>query len=143
MFPFRDRRRLAQAVPFELEGEMPFALEDVVVDWDVVGGAAAAGSGSDAKTEVLALAAPRTEVARQLEMLRQAGLEPRTLEAEGLVLGSLAALFPATGTRIFADLGHRKTTLSLCIDGKPLATRTVPIAGRALTQALARESGLV
>ncbi len=142
-FPFRDRRRLAQAVPFELEGEMPFALEDVVVDWDVVSGAAAAEAGREGKTEVLALAAPRTEVARQLEVLREAGLEPRTLEAEGLVLGNLAVLFPAKGTHIFADLGHRKTTLSLCVDGKPLATRTVPIAGRALTQALARESGLV
>lgn len=141
-FPFRDRRRLAQAVPFELEGEMPFALEDVVVDWDVVSSVGTAASATETKTEVLALAAPRTEVARQLEVLREAGLEPRTLEAEGLVLGNLAVLFPATGTRIFADLGHRKTTLTLCLDGKPLATRTLPIAGRALTQALAHESGL-
>ena len=29
-FPFRDRRRLRQAVPFEIEGEAPFDLEDVV-----------------------------------------------------------------------------------------------------------------
>jgi Tfp pilus assembly PilM family ATPase len=32
-FPFRERRKLAQAVPFAVEVELPFELEDVVVDW--------------------------------------------------------------------------------------------------------------
>jgi len=136
VLPFRERRRLAQAVPFELEGEMPFALEDVVVDWDVV-------RSEGQRAEVIALAVPRVEVGRQLETLREAGLEPRTLEVEGLVLGNLAALFPQPGTKLYVDIGHRKTTLTLCADGKPLAMRTVPIAGRALTQAMAKERGLV
>jgi len=34
--PFRDRRRLDQTVPFELESQVPFALDDVVVDYQVV-----------------------------------------------------------------------------------------------------------
>ena len=37
-FPFRDRRRLAAAVPFEVEGETPFDLDDVFVDWELIGG---------------------------------------------------------------------------------------------------------
>lgn len=136
LLPFRERRRLAQAIPFELEGQMPFALEDVVVDWDVV-------RSDGSRTEVIALAAPRTEVGRRLETLREAGLEPRTLEIEGLALANLNALFPQTGTKLYVDIGHRKTTLTLCAEGKPLAMRTVPVAGRALTQAMADERGLV
>jgi general secretion pathway protein L len=134
--PFRERRRLAQAVPFELEGQMPFALEDVMVDWDVV-------RDEGSRAEVIALAAPRAEVGRQLETLREAGLEPRTLEAEGLALANLAALFPQPGTKLYVDMGHRKTTLTLCAGGKALAMRTIPIAGRALTQAVAQERRLV
>ena len=37
-FPFRDRRKLAQAVPFEVESDLPFDLEDFVVNWQRVGG---------------------------------------------------------------------------------------------------------
>jgi general secretion pathway protein L len=37
------------------------------------------------------------------------------------------------------DLGHRKTTLCLCVEGRPAAARTVPVAGHAVTQALAAE----
>jgi type IV pilus assembly protein PilM len=134
--PFGERRRLAQAIPFELEGQMPFALEDVVVDWDVVRSEAS-------RTEVIALAAPRAEVGRRLETLREAGLEPRTLEVEGFTLANLAALFPQLGTKLYVDIGHRKTTLTLCAEGRSLAMRTVPIAGLALTQAIAEERGLV
>jgi len=41
-----------------------------------------------------------------------------------------------------ADIGHRKTTLCLCVNGRAAAARTVPIAGLAVTEALARELGI-
>ena len=37
-FPFRDRKKLLQAVPFEMEGQIPFDLDDVVVDWELISG---------------------------------------------------------------------------------------------------------
>lgn len=134
-FPFRDRRRLSQAVPFEVEGQVPFALEDLVVDWEIVGG-------ERGQAEVVADVAPRKDVAEHIALLREAGLEPRIVEAEGLVLANLAVLFPFPGLRLFADVGHRTTVLCLCADGKPLASRTIPLAGAAVTRALARERGL-
>ena len=33
-FPFAEKRRLQQAVPFEVEDVLPFDLEDVVLDWE-------------------------------------------------------------------------------------------------------------
>jgi hypothetical protein len=33
-FPFRDRKRVEQAVPFEVENETPFALDDIWVDYE-------------------------------------------------------------------------------------------------------------
>ena len=55
IFPFRERRKLAQAVPFAVEAELPFELEDVVIDWEIVGG-------DRSRTEVMAAIAPRKEV---------------------------------------------------------------------------------
>lgn len=134
-FPFRDKKKLAQAVPFEVEGQIPFDLDEVLVDWELVGG-------DRSHAEVVATIAPRAEVARTLELLRRAGCEPRVLEAEGLVLGNLAPFFGLIGTRLVADIGHRKTNLCLLRDGSPVASRTVPLAGRALTEAIAKDRRL-
>jgi general secretion pathway protein L len=134
-FPFRDRKKLAQAVPFEVEGQIPFDLDEVIADWEIVGG-------DRSHAEVVATIAPRVEVARLLELLRAAGCEPRVLEAEGLVLGNLAPFFGLFGTRLLADIGHRKTNLCLLRDGSPVASRTVPVGGRALSEAIAKDRHL-
>jgi general secretion pathway protein L len=91
---------------------------------------------------VLAAIAPRSEVSGLLETLDEAGCAPRTLEAEGLALGNLAAIFDLPGRRLLLDLGHSKTTLCLLLNEQAVATRTVPVGGRDLTQALADDRGL-
>jgi Tfp pilus assembly PilM family ATPase len=125
-FPFRDRKRLSQAVPFEIESDSLFDLENVLVDWEIVGG-------DRSHAEVVATVATRGEVSELLHSLREAGCEPRTLEAEGLVLSHLANLFDLAGTQLLIDLGHLKTTCCLISEGRPIAARTFTIAGAALT----------
>lgn len=134
-FPFRDRRKLAAAVPFEIEDEVPFSLEDYFLDWELVG---------DARdgAEVAATLAPRADVALLVETLREAGLDPKVVEAEGLALGNLASLFGLGGVRLLADVGHRKTVLCLVVDGRPIAARSIPVAGRAFTEAIRAERGV-
>ena len=79
--PFRDRRKLTQALPFAVEADLPFELEQVLIDWEPI------ASDRDG-TEVVATIAPRADVARTLEALERAGCPARTLEAEGLALGN-------------------------------------------------------
>ncbi len=134
-FPFRDRRRISQAVPFAVEGEVPFDLDEFFLDWELVGG-------DRSHADVVATLAPRSEVALLLKTLAEAGIEPRVVEAEGLALANLGALFPLGGHRLLLDLGHRKSTICLVLDGRAAATRTIPIAGQALTQAIAKERHL-
>jgi len=131
-FPFRDRRKIAQALPFEVESQVPFDLEDIVIDWAEI-------ASEKGRTELVATLSPRKEVALLLNLLRQAELEPRVVEAEGLVLGNLCGLFELPGRRIVLDIGHRKSTLCLLLDGRPVAARSFPVAGRALTEALAKD----
>ena len=134
-FPFRDRKRLSQVIPFEVENDTLFDLDDVLVDWEMVGG-------DRNRAEVVAAIATRADVSELLGMLREAQSEPRTVEAEGLVLCHLSNIFDLTGTRLLVDLGHRKTTCCLITDGQPVASRTFPVAGAALTEALGRDRAL-
>src|SRR5436190_5166572 len=34
--PFRDQKKLSQTIPFELENSVPFGLDEVVVDYQVL-----------------------------------------------------------------------------------------------------------
>jgi type IV pilus assembly protein PilM len=133
-FPFRDRRRLAPAVPFELEGLVPFDMDEFVLDWAVA-------EEGDAGATVLAGLAPRTEVEALLERLKEAQIDPRTVEAGGPVLANLSSLFALPETCLLADLGHSKTTMSLLVGNRVVATRTAAFGGGDLTRALASEMG--
>ncbi len=134
-FPFSDRRRLTQAVPMSVEDELPFDLEGMLLDWERVGG-------DRGSSEVAATIAPRAEVAALLERLAEAGIDPRIVEAEGLVLGNLTSLYDLAGARVILDLGHRTTTLCLCIEGAAVAARTLRRGAASLSEALAEERGI-
>lgn len=134
-FPFRDRKKLTRAVPFAVEGDSLFDLEQVLVDWEIVGS-------ERSRADVVATIATRSDVSQLLETLKEADCEPRTIEAEGLVLSNLSPLFDLSGTRLLVDLGHLKTTCCLVAEGRPVSARTFSVGGAALTQALARDRSL-
>lgn len=134
-FPFRDRKRLAQAVPFEVEAETPFDLAEVLVDWELIGG-------DRDHAQLTVCIAPRTIVAARLDELAEAGCQPRILEAEGVVLANLAAAFGWTDTRLVVDVGHQRTSFCVVRDGVPLSARTVALGGRQITEGLALDHGV-
>jgi general secretion pathway protein L len=134
-FPFTERRKLAQAVPFEVEDQLPFEIEDVVLDWSVVGG-------DRSQAEVVAAVAPRSEVSALIDTLHAAGCDPRTVECEGLVLANLTAAFDLPGNRLLVDLGHAKTTLCALSGERAIGARSIGVAGRALTEVIAQDRTL-
>ena len=134
-FPFSDARRLNQAIPFEVEAETPFDLDAIFIDWNLL-------SGDRNHGVVAATLAQRKDVGAALATFEEGGVEPHVLEAEGLVLANLAPLFRLEGTQLIADIGHEKTTFCAVLDGRPVLARSIPVAGRAMTEALASEKGL-
>ncbi|MGH2901837.1 MAG: cell division FtsA domain-containing protein, partial [Solirubrobacteraceae bacterium] len=72
--------------------------------------------------------------------LRRMELEPRIVESEGASLANLSSFLELTDvSRLILDVGHSKTNLVLLVDGKPIALRRIPIAGKQLSEALARD----
>jgi type IV pilus assembly protein PilM len=134
-FPFTEKRRLAQAVPFEVEDTLPFELDQVLLDWQVA-------QSERGRSRVVAAIAPRTRVSELIETLKEAGCNPRTVEAEGLALANLCAAFDLGGPRLLVDLGHSKTTFCALYDEKPVAAHSFGVAGRAITEAIAEDRGI-
>jgi general secretion pathway protein L len=134
-FPFSDSRRLAQAIPFEIEADTPFRLDDIFVDWNML-------RTDKSHAVVSATLAKRVHVAEALERFQQAGCDPHVIEAEGLVLANLAPIFLLEGTHLLVDIGHEKTTFCALEAGRPVLSHSIPVAGRAMTEAIASETGL-
>ncbi|MBP8130697.1 MAG: pilus assembly protein PilM [Candidatus Hydrogenedentes bacterium] len=81
----KGRRRVAAAVPFELEPYLAFPIDDLLVDFTTV-------SERGSETEVLAVGSRRELLDEQLAILQAAGVEA---EAVGLDAAGLTALWQA------------------------------------------------
>ncbi len=105
--PFRDSRKLAQTVPYELESNVPFGLDEVVVDYQVL-------SRDSSGTTVLAALAPKREVERHLEMMQAAGVDPKIVDAGPLTaLNTLNLIADRPPTFAFVDGSERAVTVAL------------------------------
>lgn len=80
--PFRGARRVAAAVPFELEPYLAFPLEEMLVDFNVI-----AEIGGE--TEVLALGMRRAQIEEYRAILRTAGIEPEAVTLDGVAMTGL------------------------------------------------------
>jgi general secretion pathway protein L len=120
--PFAQPRQVSQAVPFELEGQIPFGLDEVVV-------ADRALRRTDQGTQTLAVAVLKQAVAEHLDMLAAVELDPAQI-----VLASLAplALLPLAGTdtsglTALLDVGENHTSVVLLQEGVVVGLRTFAV----------------
>ncbi len=107
--PPMTKKELPEAVLFEARQHIPLPIENVTVDWQLVGG----GFNTPQKIEVTVAAVPNEIVARYKEIAQKAKLEMLLLEAE--MFGLAQALVPADETRpvCLIDIGAQSTVCSL------------------------------
>lgn len=120
--PFARSRQLEQTVPFELESQIPFSLDQVLVDFQIV-------QRSEEGVTVLAVAVPRLMLTEHLDALAAAGLDPA---AVGLVpLAPLPLLrlagIEAQSVEVLLDIGETRTSVVLLRDGVLRGLRTLSV----------------
>jgi general secretion pathway protein L len=118
--PFRDRKRLDQTVPFELESQVPFGLDEVVVDYHVL-------RRDRSGTTVLAALVQRKDLQEHLALLGGAGLDPKVVDLAPLaalnVLTLLGAELP--GSFAYVDANLRRTVVALYRGRQLVGLRTL------------------
>jgi general secretion pathway protein L len=137
--PFTDTKRIAATLPFEVEGELPFELAQVVFDHQVTRRRANA-------TDLVVGLVRREELAELLRTLSARGLDPRVVTHPAVAYQNLFIAAPerfevAPDAAIAViDIGHRRTSVAV---GRPaeglVFARTFPGGGRDLSRALATE----
>lgn len=129
--PFTDRRAIDRALLAEVEAQVPYDLEEMVVVPRLI-------DTREGQSRTLVLIAAREAVGAWLDLLRSAKSEPERLPVDATAL----AAYADRNVQVVVDVGHRRTLLALCQNGQLLAARMVPAGGQAITEAIARAGGL-
>jgi len=108
--PFRDARKIRQALPFEIESMLPCPVEDLLIDFVM----------TDSRSGgVLAAAVRRASISEYLEMLQSHGIDPEVLEVRGSPLASwVLKQAGSPENMLLLEVGNRLHTLVLCLNGR-------------------------
>ncbi|GAC1571548.1 MAG: hypothetical protein NVS3B20_03530 [Polyangiales bacterium] len=122
--PQAVKRRLAEVLPFELEAQLPFDIEDAVFDYRPRPGVPAS------QAQPVLVAAARTEKVRErIELILQAiGREPDHVVPGAFPLSDLAALLPpfrTPGARAILDLGSEASEILVLEGSEAVFSRTL------------------
>ncbi|MCK6556706.1 pilus assembly protein PilM [Candidatus Binatia bacterium] len=121
--PFRDRKRLDQTVPFELETQVPFGLDEIVVDYQVL-------QRDKAGSTVLAALVQRKDLDEHLGMLAAAGLDPKVVDVAPLATLNVLSLVgeELPGTYVYVGGSMRRLLVALFRNRRLVGVRTL-VAG--------------
>ncbi|MGH8006968.1 MAG: type II secretion system protein GspL [Candidatus Binatia bacterium] len=121
-FPFAHARQLGQAVPFELESQLPLGLEEMLVDFHVL-------KRTENGVEVLAVAVPRLTLIEHLDTLAAAGLDPVAVSLAPLAPLPLLGLagIEMSGWVALLDVGENRTSVVLLHEGVLHGLRTLSV----------------
>jgi type IV pilus assembly protein PilM len=139
--PSMSRAELAEAIPWEAEQYIPFDLNDVQIDYQVVN----APSGDAAKTtvDVLLVAAKKERIEDRAALVAQSGRQPVVLDVEAFALANCYKVnYPERVDPLTALVHVGRTTTLVCLleQGEPIFTRDIALGGQAHVDALMRDS---
>lgn len=129
--PQMSAQDLASAIRFEADKHIPFKLDEVVLDCQILEEKADEG-----KMRVLLVSAKRDFIAARIKLLSDAGLDVQLIDVDGLALINAFQAGPAslnTGTYALLNIGAQQTNINIVKDGSPCFSRDVMSAGNNFT----------
>ena len=135
-FAGSDEAKFEQMVRYEIEQNIPFPIDEMVCDRQVLGDTEAGDK------SVLIVAAKTEQIESVTDAVQAAGFTPTLVDgAPVAVLNALKAAHPEEdGCTVLLDMGAKTTSLIIA-EGEKLYIRTIPIAGNTLTKEIAQTLG--
>lgn len=135
-FPKMNARELHDAILLRLDKYSPFTLDESILDFTVISDIREAGITRD---NVMVIAARRDVVSEHIATFKKAGLEPTAISVVPFALAAAVkrfARFKPEEVVCLIDIGAQFTNIIFMRNQKLDLTRTITIAGNAMTEAL-------
>ena len=136
-----DKKQIRQLAEFEAKRNLPFALDDICLDYQLI---AFDEQAADSNTlEVMSVVLKRDLVEQYTQAIRNVGLRPILIELAPVSCYNSARAngIGETNSSLVVSIGGRSTNL-LFIEGNRFFARSIPIAGFSITQQIAKEFGI-
>ncbi|MDI7268742.1 MAG: type IV pilus assembly protein PilM [Myxococcota bacterium] len=136
--PMMNRDELAEQIPWEAEQHIPFNINDVDVDHQVLQVRPAQG-----QMDILLVAAKKEDVAQYVGLLREAGLRPAVVDICAFAIQNAfeANYGVGEGTVTLVDVGATLTTINIISAGVTMFTRDISHGSLFITEEIQRKLG--
>ena len=138
--PQMSKNDLESAVKFEAKPHIPFDLNDVILDFQVLD---QGKSGEGKRMKVLLVAAQRNFIHKHIELLEKQGLMPVIIDIDSFAL--VNAFLHANSEEAkqqeaaaLVNLGASLSNVSILNKGVPLFTRDIPMGGNNLSEIISK-----
>ena len=133
-FNFSDPHKIEAAVFAEIEDAVPFNLDDMIIDHQILGQ-------MSRKTVALVVMTKKSFLASFLEHLHRINIDPKVVDVDSLAFYNLCPYLEMDPGKCYGlvDVGHEKTSVCLVQDGVLRMFRSINLGGRYLTEFLARD----
>jgi type IV pilus assembly protein PilM len=131
------RDKISQIVQYEAEQNVPFPIEQVVWDYQLI------STDDDGSLNVMLAAVKIENVKRLTDCVQAAGLEPEIVDVATMALyNAVRYNYPDyDGCIMVLDIGARSSNL-VFVEQDRIFSRSIPVAGNAITQELMKEFDL-
>ncbi len=134
--PTLDQEKIEQIVTFEAQQNVPFPIEEVVWDYQLV------GAGADEKVEVVLVAIKADLLEGINAAVEGAGVRTQLVDVATMALYNAFRYnySELTGCSLLVDIGARTTNLIFVEPGR-VFSRSIPIGGSTISASIAKELG--
>ena len=129
--------RFDQMVRFEIEQNIPFPIDEMICDRQVL------GDNENGEKNVMIVAAKIDQVEDIVAAVRGAGFTPELVDVAPIALTNVLRQAGAAddgGCCVVLDIGSKTTSLVI-VDGDKLYNRSIPVAGNTITKEIAAALG--
>lgn len=136
---------LASQIEIEADHLIPYPLEEVSLDFEVLG----PNHGDPSKSDVLLSASRTDNVESRIAAMELGGFTPKVMDVEAYALGRALQLvenqLPESvdgKVVVLVDVGATMTSFSMVVNGETIFTREQPFGGEQFNQAVSSYYGL-
>ncbi len=124
--PFHNVKKIRMVLPFELEPSLPFAVDELAIDFHLLNGAQ-----SGDQTELIAAAIEKDQLTPYIEALASVNIDPEKLTLSGLPIALCLAHQADPGEDlIYIELDDAHATLFVLAGGRLQLIRSFPIPAK-------------
>ncbi len=140
--PVMSDAELAESIHWEAEQYIPFDIEDVNLDYQILEGSSLSGEGN---MDVLLAAAKRDKINDYIGVVNQAGLNPAAVDIASFAMqNAFEANYEFEPEQVVAlvDIGSAVSSISVLHGGSSVYWRDINIGGNQYTDAIQKELNL-